>query len=94
MTILRIQHPVPDFNDWKAAFDRDPVAREQSGVRRYRIMRPIDDPNFALVDLEFDGPEEAKAMLGELRELWRRVQGTIIEEPQARIVEVVETRVF
>jgi hypothetical protein len=33
MYILRIEHPVPDFEGWKTAFDSDPVGREKSGVR-------------------------------------------------------------
>jgi len=41
MYILRIEHPVPAFG-WTKAFDRDPVSREKSGVRRYRAFRPID----------------------------------------------------
>jgi hypothetical protein len=40
MYILRIEHPVPDYDTWKASFDSDPIGRERSGVRRYRILRP------------------------------------------------------
>ena len=29
MYILRIEHPVPDFDGWKQAFDIDLVAREK-----------------------------------------------------------------
>jgi hypothetical protein len=45
MPILRIEHPVADFDAWKAAFDGDPLGREQSGVRRYRVLRSVDDPS-------------------------------------------------
>jgi hypothetical protein len=42
MHILRIEHPVPNYNAWKAAFDSDPIDREGSGVRRYRsCARPM-----------------------------------------------------
>ena len=92
MPILQIEHPVPDFDAWKEGFDSDPVGRERSGVRRYRVLRPIDDPNYAMVDLEFDSSREAEAFLAALRELWRRVEGTIMENPRARIVEVVESK--
>src|SRR6266540_462043 len=54
MSILRIEHPVAEYHTWKEAFDRDPVGREKSGVRRYRILRPIDDPNYVMIDLEFN----------------------------------------
>ena len=94
MSILQIAHSVPDFDAWKEAFDGDPLGREQSGVRRYRILRPIDDPQHAMVDLEFDSTGEAEAFLGKLREIWRGVEGRIMESPQARIVEVVESKEF
>lgn len=94
MHVLRIEHPVPDFEAWKEAFDNDPVHRERSGVRSYRILRPIDDPNYVLVDLEFDSSSEAEALLAALRELWARVQGTIMESPRARIVEAVESKEY
>ena len=51
MHVLRIEHPVPNFDTWKNAFDGDPIGRKQMGVRRYLVYRPTDDPNYALVDL-------------------------------------------
>jgi hypothetical protein len=90
MYILRIEHPVPDFDGWKKAFDSDPVGREKSGVRRYRILRPIDDPNYTMIDLEFDTLSQAEALLAALRVLWNRVEGQVMTNPQARIVEMVE----
>ena len=92
MYILRIEHPVPDFEGWKKAFDSDPVGREKLGVRRYRILRPIEDANYVMIDLEFDTVSQAEAMLAAMRVVWGRVEGTIIMAPQARIVESVESR--
>lgn len=94
MTILRIEHPVPDFAGWKRAFDSDPVHRQQSGVRRYRILRPIDDPNYVTVDLEFDSTREAEAVLAALRDLWRRVEGQVIHSPSARILDTLEAKEY
>ena len=91
MPILRIEHPVPNFEGWKQAFDNDPVDRRKSGVRRYQIMRSVDDPNYVLIDLEFDTQAEAEALLAAMRQVWRGVEGTIMTNPQARIVETVET---
>ena len=91
MYILRIEHPVPDFDGWKKAFDSDPVGRTKSGVRRHQILRPIDDANYVTVDLEFDAASQAEALLAALRVLWGRVEGTIMMNPQARIFEAVET---
>ena len=92
MTILQIEHRVRDFEAWKRAFDSDPVGREAGGVRRYRVLRPADDPNYVIVDLEFDSPGEAEAFRAKLRELWGRVGDDLgLEGPQARIVEAVES---
>ncbi len=90
-TVLRIEHPVPDYDAWKAAFDADPVGRARSGVRDFRVLRPVDDVHHVMVDLEFDTPAEAEAMLASLRALWKRVEGTLITHPSARIVEMVAT---
>ena len=92
MYILRIEHPVADFDAWKKAFDSDPVGRMKSGVRRYRVLRPINDANFAMIDLEFDTASQAEALLAALRVVWARVEGKIMVNPQARIVEVAETK--
>src|SRR5436305_5042738 len=85
--ILRIEHPVGDFDRWRAAFDSDPEGRERSAVRGYRIMRACEDPSFVLIDLEFDARQPAEEFLARLRRLWRRVE--VIRNPQARVVELV-----
>ena len=94
MPTVRIEHPVPNFEGWKKAFDSDPVGREKSGVRRYQVLRSIEDPNYVLIDLEFDSKTKAEAFLAAMREVWRRVDGTVITNPQARIVETVESKEY
>ena len=94
MVMLRIEHPVPNFEGWKQAFDSDPVGRAKSGVRRYQISRPVDDPKYVMIDLEFDTAKQAEALLAAMRVVWGRVQGTLMTNPQARIVEVVETKKY
>lgn len=91
MHILRIEHPVPDFDTWKRAFDSDPLDRRRSGVRRYRVLRPVDDPRYVLVDLEFDTLAEAEAAQRAVRQLWGQVEGKVMEKGKARIVAVAET---
>ncbi len=91
MVILQIEHKVPNFDGWKKAFESDPINRKKAGVRRYRIFRPIDDPNYVIIDLEFDNSEEAKETLVALRNLWGEVEGSIMMNPQTRILDLVET---
>lgn len=96
MPVLQIEHPVRDFETWKAAFDGDPVRREAGGVRRYQIYRPVDDPNFVAVDLEFDTGDEAQAFKLGLEALWRSPQAApaLGGTPRARVVDVVEHKEY
>ena len=94
MYILRIEHPVNDFDGWKKAFDSDPVGRETLGVRYYRILRPIDDDNYVMIDLEFDTVNQAEDLLAAMRVVWGRVEGKIMMNPQVRIVESIETKQY
>lgn len=94
MPTLRIEHAVADFGGWKQAFDNDPVGREKSGVRSYRVLRPINDPNWVMIDLEFDTTSEAEALLDAMRAVWAGPARTIVSDPQARIAEHVETREY
>ena len=90
MTTLRIQHAVPTFDAWKRAFDSDPVDRKGAGVRRYRILRSVGDPNFVMIDLDFDTVGEAEALLQKLRRLWSGPGQAVMRNPEAWVVETVE----
>ncbi len=92
MYILRIEHPVPNYDAWKKAYDSDPIGRARSGVRRHRVFRAVDDPLYVMIDLEFDSIKEAEGMLAALRNLWRGVD--VMRSPQARIVEMVQSEEF
>ena len=67
MFTLQIEHRIKDFGMWKTAFDRDPVNRAASGVTAYRISRPVDDPHYVVVELDFDQREQAEALLANLQ---------------------------
>jgi hypothetical protein len=90
MVVLQIQHKVPNFEGWKKAFYDDPIDRKKSGVLHYRIFRPVDDPHYVIVDLEFEGVDEANRALAALQALWSKVAGTIMMNPQTRILQLVE----
>jgi ribosomal protein L35AE/L33A len=92
MYVLRIEHYVGDFEQWKKVFDSDPAGREQSGVLRYSVSRAVDDPELVMIDLEFSSEAEAAALLANLRQVWRPIEGRVIRDPKARITETVETR--
>ena len=67
MTTLHIEHAITDFGTWSAAFERFADIREKSGVRAQRVQQPVDDPLYVVIDLDFDGVEDASRFLGFLQ---------------------------
>ena len=97
MHVLQIEHPIRDFDTWKGAFDRFSDKRRRSSVRRHRVLRPIDDPNYVVIELGFDGPGEAESFLAWLRrEVWSSQEAApaLMGEPQTRIVEAVDVKEY
>jgi hypothetical protein len=92
MVVLQIEHKVPNFEGWKKAFENDPVDRKKAGVRRYKISRRADDPNYIVIDLEFDQLKDAENMHAALQNLWKKVDGKIIFEPKIRILTLIESK--
>ena len=90
MPIVRIEHAVPDFERWKQAFDNDPADRKGSGVRRYEILRAHDDPNYLMIDLEFDNLDEAEAFLRKMERIWSGPGKAVMQSPRSRIADRVE----
>jgi hypothetical protein len=91
-TILRIEHKVTDFDSWKKLFDSDPLGRQKSGVRGHCILRSTDDPNYVMIDLEFDGLKEAENFRSSLRNLLDSEEARkIMQNHESQIVQQVET---
>ena len=94
MIILQIEHPVPDFEGWKNAFENDPMDRAASGVKSHRVSRLSDNPNYVIIELEFVDINEAAAMLGKLQSLWKKVDGKVMTDPKTKIFEVVDSKIY
>ena len=92
MTILQIEHPVFDFEAWKAGFEGDPSLRAESRMQRYRILRPADDPKYVIIDCEFATTHDARMYLDKIRARWKLAIGTIIDRPRARMALLVDMR--
>lgn len=92
MPIVRIEHAVPSFEKWKQAFDSDPVNRKGAGVRRYQILRLEHDPNYVLIDVEFDTLAEAEAFLSAMERLWTGGGKAVMQNPRAHVANRVESR--
>lgn len=95
MTTLHIEHPITDFDVWKAAFARFEQARAQSGVRAQRVYRPLDDPRYVVIDLDFDTSEDALRFLRFLETtVWasRDSSPALDGAPQTRLMDLAEIR--
>jgi hypothetical protein len=103
MVTLNLEHGIGNFEVWKAAFDRDPVQRERSGVRRYRVCQPIGDPKHVIIDLDFDDVAAAQGFLAALRQVWAKAElspgllrepGAAGTSPRARLLEQVASHQY
>jgi hypothetical protein len=92
---LHIEHAITDFESWKPAFDQFADFRRQAGVRRYRLQRPVDDPRYIVIDLDFDTADEAAKFRQALQtKVWpsRENAPALVGTPQTKILEFVEER--
>jgi hypothetical protein len=90
---LHIEHPITDYDTWSGAFARFADRRREAGVRRWRVTRPLDDPQYILVDLDFDSVEQARAFEGFLRaQVWTATANSpgLAGEPATRILDLAQ----
>lgn len=89
---LQVEQQVIDFAGWKAMFDSYAGARDEAGVRSVKISRQLDEPDYVVVDLEFDNADMASSYLEFLRrnvwvsDAFMRVADT---SPDARILHTI-----
>jgi hypothetical protein len=92
MTTLRIEHAINDYETWRNAFDRFEGARADAGVRGFAIRRPVDDPLYLMLDLEFDTADAAHAFAFFLEQrVWSTPAASpaLVGAPRTRVLEVV-----
>ena len=88
---MQIEHEVFNHEGWKKAFENDPINRKKAGVKHYNIFQRADNPNFVVIDLEFENLDEAESTLVSLRGLWKNIAGKIMINPQIRILQLTES---
>jgi hypothetical protein len=92
MTTLHIEHPITDFDTWHAAFGRFAERRRAGGVRGERILQPVDDDHYVVLDLDFATLEQAERFLVFLEtSVWasRDSSPALAGSPRTRILEQV-----
>jgi hypothetical protein len=90
MFTLSIEHAIGDFPTWKRAFDRFAEARNNAGVISHRIRRPVGNPHYLVIELEFDARENADNFCEFLHNVvWanREASPALAAAPQTRILE-------
>jgi hypothetical protein len=90
MFTLSIEHAISDFRTWKHAFDRFAEARQKAGVLSHRIRRPVGDPHYLVIELEFDVEEDAENFRQFLATVvWanRDASPALVGPPASRILE-------
>ena len=94
MTTLRIEHAITDYQLWRKAFDGFAEARARAGVRSFAIRLPVDDPQYLMLDLEFDTAGQAEAFAGFLHQrVWSSPESSpaLAGAPQTRILDLVRS---
>ena len=80
-----------DFDLWKRAFDGLAEQRARAGVVAHRILRPLDDAKYIVIDLDFTTADGAGAFLTFLTEkVWavRANSPALAGAPQTRILSL------
>ena len=97
MATLHVELDVRDYNLWREAFGRDAAGRQESGVQRYRIFRPVGDDKHVMLDLDFESTQEADTFLTILKtDVWSSADKApaTLGTPEARILEMVENHEY
>ena len=103
-TTLKIEHAIVDFAD----LESKPSSATRSGAKRQACAAiessvPSTIPKYVIIDLDFDGAEQAQAFLQNLESVWSRVDqspglarppGAAATRPQTRIVQEVDSRKY
>ena len=90
MFTLSIEHAISDFPTWKQAFDRFAEARQNAGVVSHRIRRPVGDPLYLVIELEFEARDNADNFRQFLHNVvWTNSDASpaLVGAPETRILE-------
>lgn len=61
MFTLSIEHPITDLSTWMEAFQSFTEARQRAGVLAHRIRRPLGDPHYLVIELDFASEVDAES---------------------------------
>jgi hypothetical protein len=90
---LHIEHPITDITAWTAAFVRFAEVRRAAGVVAERVHRPLDDPAYVVVELDFTYRSQATAFEAFLRsQVWAVPENApaLAGAPRTMVLEPVD----
>lgn len=67
MALMLFSFEVDNYDEWKQLFDSDPAGRK-SVAKGHRISRSVDNPNEIFLSVEYASANDARTVLGRLRE--------------------------
>ena len=67
MALVVMSFQVDDYDEWKKLFDADPADRK-SVAKGHRLSRSVDNPNEVYLAVEFPSADDARTVVGRLRE--------------------------
>jgi hypothetical protein len=91
MSVLHIEHHISDFAVWKGAYDAVAERRRAAGVSHERVCRPVEDPHYVVIDLDFPTTERARAFLDFLHQtVWSSPANApaLVGQPTGRVLDV------
>lgn len=97
MATLLVELKVRDYDMWRGAFEQDAGGRQQAGVRRYRILRPVSDDHGVMLEVDFDDVDQAEAFLHTMRtKVWPdpKKAPAKLGAPRTNILELVESHEY
>lgn len=88
MYMLAINHPVNDFDKWKAVYDTFPPTTD--GAAFARVNRSVDDRNNVTVVAGFTSMEALKGFMDDPELKKKMMDAGVVGEPRIEIYEEVD----
>jgi heme-degrading monooxygenase HmoA len=88
MFVLAINHPVADYDQWKAMYDTMPPTSR--GAKFARVNRSVDDPNLITVVSGFDSLDALNGFVSDPDLKAKMKEAGVAGEPRIEIYEEVE----
>lgn len=92
MIMVAVQHPVADYDAWKAVYDE--ASPGTFGAKFARVNRSVDDPNMVAVVAGFESLEAARSMLDNPDLKAAMDRAGVTAPPRIEIYEEVEAVQF